>query len=226
MATLEIVKDTTQAPFRNIIHLETKRRLRAFKTGSAFFIHPQIVLTAGHNIFSPFGNKVNSMWLTPGQQGELSPFETISLNTGECRAQIETHPDYVFNDPQDDIGIVRLSKQNIDELLDWQYHPDFIIDPQLKMQVGEEIFVCGYPAEQEHDISFDGDVMVLYKGKVSGIDREFIEYNVPVEKGNSGSPVWVEREGKRILVGVHSFASGATALTGNNLKWLLKVIKQ
>ncbi|HEX6372837.1 MAG TPA: trypsin-like peptidase domain-containing protein [Longimicrobium sp.] len=62
------------------------------------------------------------------------------------------------------------------------------------------VTVAGYPSEGANT----GSLMFHGRGKVIPSDDEDVfYYSVNTEKGMSGSPVWVERNGEFILVGVH-----------------------
>lgn len=88
------------------------------------------------------------------------------------------------------------------------------------LRLNDTVHVAGYP----------GGTNVLHhaEGKIIGIQKDFVFYNVDTQKGVSGSPLWIEREGEAIIIGVHvsGFATGATAKRVNGRmrdeieKWL------
>jgi V8-like Glu-specific endopeptidase len=42
-------------------------------------------------------------------------------------------------------------------------------------------------------------------------------HNFDTQTGNSGSPIWVEKDGRKICVGVHTFGGAATKLTKEDI---------
>jgi V8-like Glu-specific endopeptidase len=221
MEKVSIIKDTTVAPYRSVCRLQTQRVSTGLKrnfTSTAFFIGRNLLLTAGHNVFSGAFSKVTYFALTPAINGAVMPFGDLSVSGVEVSAAVHCHPSYRMGHRnvkrrQFDLAAIVLPDHALMQLKGWQFHQDFVVDKQVQPEKGERIFSAGYPAEGLLHPSFDGSILALDNSVVHGFDRNFLFHDLDTETGNSGSPVWVERDGKRIVVAIHTFGGGATMLS-------------
>lgn len=78
----KIIDDTNIEPFNQICYIETYR-LRTLKSrkykSTGFFISPNVILTAAHNVFSNSLTKVTKIKIIPGRFKENSTFDIIEL---------------------------------------------------------------------------------------------------------------------------------------------------
>jgi glutamyl endopeptidase len=230
MSKVTIIKDTVMAPYRNVCQLEVLRGRNRWFSSTGFFISPNVVLTAAHNVFSTPLSRVNAVTITPGRNKEEIPFGGIDLYGANCQSAIECFSQYRMGArpvvrKQFDVAVIVLKPDAIGSLVNWTYHSDFELAMSVNLMNEESLHIAGYPAYGELNPSFDGTVPVYDVAGSRGIDRNYIFHDLDTETGNSGSPVWVERNGKRIVVGVHTFDGGATMLNGRVGDWIQSVLR-
>jgi len=71
------------------------------------------------------------------------------------------------------------------------------------LKVGDVISVAGYPGESKRIKGATGARLFVGAGKVTTIQGSVFGYDLETSKGVSGGPVWMERGGRRSLVGIH-----------------------
>lgn len=222
------VSDTRLQPHSSICKLLIKRSNGRTGQGTGFYIGPNVLLTAGHNLVG-----AESVVVIPGKNGggttsTEEPFgrETSLASRGDLKVPI----DWVRG-TQTDIGLIRTSLTapgghcftGIEELL--QSRP-------------EPVVVCGYSVSSRRtdpigvlvNASIDGDKQHLHAGRVTSLPGSgLMAYDIQTLRGNSGSPVyWVEDcGGTPVLhtVGVHIAAhdevsNKGAALNPKNRAWI------
>ena len=79
----------------------------------------------------------------------------------------------------------------------------FELGASLSLKVGDVIKVAGYPEGGARVHGANGNRLFQASGKVTAVTANLFSYDVVTARGISGAPVWVERGGRRVLVGVH-----------------------
>lgn len=65
------------------------------------------------------------------------------------------------------------------------------------------VFVAGYPGESRRVKGATGKKLFVGEGKVTKVRGSLFGYDLETAKGVSGGPIWMERGGRRLLVGIH-----------------------
>ncbi|MDA8976637.1 trypsin-like peptidase domain-containing protein [bacterium] len=73
----------------------------------------------------------------------------------------------------------------------------------MSLKVGDVVRVAGYPGDSKRIKGATGERLYRAEGRITAIKANLFRYNIITAKGVSGAPVWVERDGKKIVVGVH-----------------------
>ncbi len=219
---LEKIVNTKVEPYNNICYLNIYRdRAWPKKDGpnasTGFFIAPNIILTAAHNIHSVNGSKVTSIEIIPGKNYKEFPYRSLEIKgERECDASIKTHPKYSFfelsgNRIKHDLGIIILPGANFKDLK----KTSFILNENYSLKEGDTLNVAGYPADPEY--GYDGDFITFQKDICRYVGNKVFNHNLETYRGNSGSPIWVNNGDKRILVGIHTFGNAGTLLDKENI---------
>lgn len=225
---LDTIEETTICPYNNICFLHISRD-RLFGNddwflSTGFIIAPNIILTAAHNIYSPRLSRVNHITIIPGKYYDITPFGSINISgESNCNQSIKTHPKYSFSQKKNkrikyDFGVIVLP----DSLkIESDVIPlCFVLDSTYSLNVGDTLNVSGYPADKEY--GFAGDFLTSQYDICRGVHGKSFSHQLDTYTGNSGSPIWVNQNGKKIIVGVHTFGGSATNLDSDNIALLLK----
>lgn len=226
---LDTVENTFQAPYDNIVYLHISRdRLfgDTWNQSTGFFIAPNIILTAAHNIYSSSTSAVQEVEISRAKYYAANGGFSVIRGGNACKQQIRTHPSYRFAMRASkrilyDFGIIILNEAQMAELNSQSLKP-FSVDPSFTLKSGDILNVAGYPANP--DDGYHGDFMTFQQDRCGAVFPATFNHKLTTSTGNSGSPVWVERDGRRIVVGIHTFAGAGTLLSPNNYAVLMQLI--
>lgn len=208
---LKKIADTSIEPFNQVCSIETYR-VRKLKNrnyqSTGFFISPNVILTAGHNLFSNNLTKVTNIKITPGKFKENNTFDILELK-GEklCQSSITVHPDFNWNKVNYDFGII-IIPDSILENKNTPKTPVFNLNQNYALNIGDKLNVAGFPASQ----GFDGSIMTHESQLCQKFTAKKISHSFDTRTGNSGSPIWVEKNSERSLVGIHTYAEASTRI--------------
>ena len=79
----------------------------------------------------------------------------------------------------------------------------FTLSKGFQLKVGDVVRVAGYPGDSKRVKGATGTQLFEGKGQVTAVGGNLFSYNIVTAKGLSGAPVWVERGGRKVVVGVH-----------------------
>lgn len=197
------VWNTRAYPWRTICHLDitTRTGRRGGCTGS--FIGPRVVLTAGHCMYMHAqGGWVRSIRVTPGASGRAAPFGSVLATSfisvkGWTQKRKSSH----------DYGVIVLPRsQPLGNRVGWMGIANLSFFSLLGLRVNSS----GYPGDKPYKTQWWNSNRIL---AVTG--RRFY-YRIDTYGGQSGSPVWRYKNGKRHIVGIHTTGSsvwnGATRI--------------
>jgi V8-like Glu-specific endopeptidase len=232
---LDTVQQTTVQPYNNIVFLHIYRE-RAWpkKDGwfksTGFLIAPNVILTAAHNIHSVGGSRVTNIKIVPAKYFNQAPYDSIQIEgEANCTNAIQTHPNYAFAQSsgkriKHDFGIIIIPQDNLP--IDFQNLPknSFLLDSNYVVKSGDTLNVAGYPADPEY--GYDGNFITYQTDTCRGVYKKSFSHQLDTYRGNSGSPIWVNSNGKRIVVGIHTFGNAATLLNKENLRLLLNLMSR
>lgn len=183
------IENTASFPHSAICFLiTTKFRRSARSTG--FFIAPDTIITAGHSLKGWFG-LVSSVQVIAGRDGRDYPFGSVW-----GRRWRVSDAWYSRGSVAADYGVIKLANGDLGEKVG-HFDFDVLTDEELERAT---LTTSGYPSDvpnsrRQHTNS----------GPCSNARPKRLEYMLDTWKGASGSPVWVERDGKPVVVGVHNY---------------------
>ena len=189
------VGDTTVAPYRWICSVTYEKGGQTLDGGSGVLISDRHVLTAGHVIREAgSGPDAPSLVIYPGRHYRGEPF-------GRYLAGKTRLPNFNM-----DFGLITLTRP-VDPGVLWWGHPstntewwsEAAIPLRQLRQIALLITTAGFPGAK------DAYRRRMYEAKGETVPARFggvFRHTADTTQGQSGSPVWTELQGRRILIGI------------------------
>lgn len=187
------VEDPTALPWRSIALLSIIYEDGTRAEGTAWFIGPKALATAGHNVFHPSHGRAISVTVTPGYDGQHAPFGSVVASKIHC------DPAWMAgsNDPSLDYGVVLLADGTLGKRLGWFGLASFP-DAQLSKML---VNVSGYAADLlPRTQYFNG-------GRITEVTASFVGYDFDTSEGMSGAPIFARFRDQRVAIGIHTMGS-------------------
>lgn len=210
------IEDATIEPYRSICYLKLFYNGED-SAGTGFLIGPNLMLTAGHNVFNDLTNDgirnphfSERIEVYPGASANeneddvISPYGPIVVETVYVQKNYRELSIAHSNDRFDYDWAICVLKDNIGYELGW-----FDISITSNTIINSQINVTGYPGDKNGN-------MYEAVGTVVEVDEYCFFYDADTLEGSSGSPVFVENDSTYTVKGIHtsagSTANGATRI--------------
>lgn len=202
------VANATQTPYDAICHLFVVRskpidRDRQFN-GTAFLYRGRYLLTAAHNVYSPWYNKIRSIGISCGVTNAdiRAPQQVVGVGNVRWSRQyswtLRRHTDF-----PDDFAVIRLDQP--------LRVAGFGLAETENLPDATAVSIAGFPGLSGDENGMTGQRMFAGHGRMRH-DGVFVSYDIATAKGNSGGPVWIDTADGPKAVGIHVKTSGARAL--------------
>jgi V8-like Glu-specific endopeptidase len=209
------ITNTTSVPWRMICKLVMTKANGTKAVGTGWFIGPRTVMTAGHCVYGrSSGGWMKNIEVIPGCNGSSRPFGSQvgtsfrSVN-GWIRDGKATH----------DYGCIILPNDNLGRQVGW-FGFASLSDNSLKNLLVNN---SGYPADKNREKPC---TQWFNAGRLTKVEARQLFYLIDTFGGQSGSPTWRYRDGKRHAVGVHAYGGCPNKSTriikpmyDNMIKW-------
>ncbi len=209
------INPTTGVPWNRICHLRIKPAVGSgFFQGTGFLIGRRTIATAGHCVFMhDYGGWPQEIEVSPGRDGTVLPVP-MAKATSFSSVQGWT----VGKKRICDYGVI-IMPQGWSMPQPTAFAYGVLADGVIQ---GAKLNLAGYPADKT-----PRRTMWYHGRKGAKATKNVIYYTNDSFGGQSGSPVWVNRNGKRTVVGFHTNgganANSATRITrqvfANLEKW-------
>lgn len=210
------IEDATIEPYRSICYLKLFYNGEDYG-GTGFLIGPNLMLTAGHNVFNDLSNDgirnphfSERIEVYPGASANeneddvISPYGPIVVETVYVQKNYRELSIAHSNDRFDYDWAICVLEDNIGYELGW-----FDISITSNTIINSQINVTGYPGDKNGN-------MYEAVGTVVEVNEYCFSYDADTLGGNSGSPVFVENDSTYTVKGIHtsgsSTANGATRI--------------
>ena len=203
---------TKQYPWRTICSLKIKAKDGTNWIGTGFLIGPRTVITAGHVVYlHNHGGWAKSIEVMPGRNGSSKPYESCESS------HLHSVKGWTRNKKRiNDYGAIILPS-------DCKYGNNVgyfgFANYSLFNLLGLKVNLSGYPGDKPSGTQW------WHCRRINFVTSRTLIYNIDTAGGQSGSPVWKYKNGKRYVVGIHtngsSSGNSATRITApvyKNLK--------
>ncbi|WP_282148401.1 trypsin-like serine peptidase [Algibacter lectus] len=230
------IENTEENPFNQICYQHIRRNkilwFGGWAESTGFFIDKNFILTAAHNVHSQFLSRVKEIEIKIGRNGDSQLHPTIKIKGKDIISKyVKTSKNYGFMKGYNkkikwDFALIYIP----DELLPkgYTWNEEFCLQNGEAL-LKETIELAGYPAAgkiDNTDYYYDGSKMIFQSGKIEPKGKWY-EHDFITHGGNSGSPLWVTKNMKNIIVGIHTFGGSGTLIDNENLQlikhWMLEL---
>ena len=190
------ITNTTAYPWRTICSLIITARDGSKWIGTGWLVGLRTVITAGHVVYMHrHGGWARSIEVIPGRNGSIRPY-------GSCTSS-RFHSVKGWTDKKKsshDYGAIILP-HNCDQgkrIGDFGY-----ANLSFFSLLGLKVNLSGYPGDKPRGTQW------WHARKIRWVTSRRLVYNIDTAGGQSGSPVWRLRGGKRHAVGIHTNGSSS-----------------
>ncbi|WP_106793549.1 serine protease [Aquimarina sp. Aq78] len=198
------IKGTTKYPWRAICSLRIKAKDGTSWIGTGFLIGPRTVITAGHVVYMhKHGGWAKSIEVIPGRNGAKKPYGSCKSShfhsvKGWTKSKKRSH----------DYGAIILPKNcKYGNKVGYFGYGNYGFFDLLGLKVN----LSGYPGDKPAGTQW------WHARKIKAVTSRTLVYNIDTAGGQSGSPLWRIKNGKRYVVGIHtngySLGNSATRIT-------------
>jgi glutamyl endopeptidase len=190
-------------PWRQICALRITSQSNRTYVGTAWFISPTTLATAGHCVFMQNdGGWAKSIDVIPGKIGPTAPFGRIR---SESFASVDG---WVEQRQRDfDYGVIFLPDPVVGRRVG-NFEVQVLADPELS---GVTAKVSGYPADRDR-----AEFQYFHERPVTSVTSTRIEYDIDTFGGQSGSPIFQHTDNGIVAIGIHT-TGGATSNSGTRI---------
>ncbi|MEA2717650.1 MAG: hypothetical protein QOI99_1967 [Actinomycetota bacterium] len=192
-------------PWRQICALRIRSRSGAGYVGTAWFIGPRVLATAGHCVFMhKEGGWAEEIVVIPGKFGATEPF-------GRVTARTFASVDGWIADPTArdfDYGVIILDDPALGTRLG-NFEVEAAPDGELGAATAR---VSGYPADRDR-----AEFQYFHERQLQSLTPTRLLYDIDTFGGQSGSPIWRQVEGSPpVAVGIHT-TGGVSGNSGTRI---------
>ena len=201
------VADTRLSPFRKVCDLLITARDGTLHTGTAWFISPRTLVTAGHclSVFrpgTPVHGLVNSIILMPARNGENSAGSSAFGWLQVTQPSFQVHPGWANNGILDlDFGAIILPTNTPLGATVGFFGFGHFEDQQLDENLAT---ISGYPDDVPEGTQW------FETNRIKEVNPTRVFYDIFTATGQSGSPVFFGNATQQVACAIHNF--GATPL--------------
>ncbi|HYH08182.1 MAG TPA: serine protease [Thermoanaerobaculia bacterium] len=187
------IPDTTKLPWRMICALRIRFANGRNYVGTGWFIGPRTVMTAAHCVFAhDEGGWPREIEVIPGLNGTVRPFGSVVGKKFRAPKGWIDGPDSDF-----DYGAIVLGEDVGQRVGYFGYA--VLNNAQLKSTAAN---ISGYPADRD-----SATKQYFHARTLINATPKRLVYDIDTFGGQSGSPIYLNMNGQRVAVGIHTTGS-------------------
>lgn len=184
------VPEVQTSPWRRICALRITAATGKVYVGTAWFIGPRTLITAGHCVYiHEQGGWARSIEVIPALDGMERPYGQA------VTSKLEAPQGWIVNRNSDfDYGAIFLD-EDLGNQVGW-----FAFASLSEIELQQAVVnISGYPADLERATR-----QYYHARQITRSSERRLYYEIDTFGGQSGSPIWLTVEGKRVAVGIHT----------------------
>lgn len=187
---------TTRVPWRRHCALRIFMPSGATYRGTGFLIGPRAVATAGHCVYlEKQGGWARRIEVIPGCNGTQRPFgQAVATNFRSVRGWVRDAK------PASDYGCIMLPPGAFAGRSLGSFGFGVFSSAQL---LAQPAVVAGYSGDKPF-----AELWGMAR-RIKAVTPTQLVYDIDTMGGNSGGPVYIKRNGKRYVVGIHNYGAGS-----------------
>jgi V8-like Glu-specific endopeptidase len=195
-------QDIGLTPWRNICDLRITANDGTRHSGTAWFISPRTLVTAGHCLFvfkrnRPVHGMIRSVRVMPARRGELDEQHSLFGWAEVEREDLVVHPGWEQGDLDFDYGAIKLREPlpglaNIDDKFSYGHFGDQSLQQSAPT-------LSGYPDGVPEGTQW------FEINRIMQVTSRRVFYTINTEQGQSGSPVFFRNGNENIACAIHNF---------------------
>jgi V8-like Glu-specific endopeptidase len=195
-------------PFSNVVQIDMRRGKTYHGTG--FFIHPRVLLTAGHNLRKRpqfIFTRVKSVTL---RVGATSPNNYIAKETLKTIQNQNIFTVESFNknyNIYEDFGVIILPDETLYNKIGSHFKLTVINGDSIP---AEEIHIAGYPGDKPYCSMWTDKTKNFfpYFNENNNPDKlKYLKYDFTTETGLSGGPIWFTDNNIDHVFAIHTYGN-------------------
>jgi glutamyl endopeptidase len=192
----------TSTPWRNICDLLITANNGTRHTGTAWFISPRTLVTAGHCLFvhdpgMPIHGLVRRIRIMPARDGELSADDAPFGWAEVTRDNLLVHPQWEQGNIDFDYGAIVLPEplpglESLNDKFNYAHFNTADLDESTPT-------LSGYPDDQLEGTQW------FEVNRIKEVATRRVFYKISTESGQSGSPLSFTQDGENIACAIHTW---------------------
>ncbi len=195
---------TRTNPWRQICALRIRASTGTTYVGTAWFIGPRVLATAGHCVFlQKEGGWAASIDVIPGKGGAAEPYGRLAAHS------FASVDGWVTGAARDfDYGVIFLDDPAIGTRVG-----NFEVEAALDGEVARVTArISGYPSDRDR-----AEFQYYHERRLQNVTPTRLHYDIDTFGGQSGSPIWRQLEaGPPVAIGIHT-TGGLTSNSGTRI---------
>ena len=199
--------DPTEYPFNHVVKLIMHKNGSTFH-GTGVIVNKNSIITNAHNVFGKDSISIYSGY----SKLEKEPFGKIVVKC--IKNETVFYPNEFESNTQNkfyDFAVMKFDNKEVyDKILKKSNNKKFSLETINSLE-SKTINISGYPYFRWFEFWKPKNARIHFHNstkKYKFSEEILLNYKLNTRGGSSGSPLWIEKDGKLIIIGIHKSGAG------------------